>query len=297
MKHTASGGLLNLYKPVGITSHDLVERVRVVLGKKCGHTGTLDPFARGVVLVCWGKATRLASFFNVLPKRYRAWIRFGMETDTFDVNGKITRFSDRRIREAEVVAATKEMHGIIKQEVPVFSARKFRGKPLYVYARRGEDIPVFHKTVCIEYLRVVSFREGEFPWAELDVLCSSGTYLRSIAAEVGRKVGSCAYLFSLRREGIGRFDWTESVPVEGATVDRALLAKKTMPADESLYWLDTIHLNREAAQRFSYGNEVEKVWPAETEGHARVYGNGVFLGIGEPGRKKGSVKPAIVLGG
>ncbi len=298
MKQSASGGVLNLYKPVGITSHDLLKRVRSVLGGKCGHTGTLDPFARGMILVCWGKATRISSLFNDLLKSYRACVRFGLETDTYDVQGKITHYSSHHITKHEVVAAAKDMEGTVTQEVPLFSARKYRGKPLYFYARKGKQVPSFKKTVCIKRLEVVSFQEGEFPWAELYVVCSSGTYIRSIAAELGRKVGTYAYLCSLRREKIGCFDWRGSMPVEGVANEREALTLNTIPPGESLYWLEKVDLNDKAAVRFSHGNEVDMALPGEQKGiHVRVYGNSNFLGIGKPGREENSLQPEIVLDG
>jgi tRNA pseudouridine55 synthase len=203
-----------------MTSFEVTERVGKILGEKVGHTGTLDPLARGVMVICWGKATRLASFFQTLDKVYRAGVRFGISTDTYDVTGKIVKVRRGQLSPREGEELLLKYRGTIKQWVPPFSASKYQGKPRYRYARQGKALPPQEKEVNIYDLKLISWEAGDWPGAEILVRCSSGTYIRSLAQEWGEDSGLGAYLFSLRREKIGNFSLEESEEITKEGISR-----------------------------------------------------------------------------
>ena len=202
-----TGGILNIYKPVGMASFELTEQVRKILGEKAGHTGTLDPFARGVMLICWGKATRFASFFQALDKTYRARIRFGISTDTYDVTGKIVKVRRGKLSPEEGNMLLNRYRGTIKQSVPPFSASKYRGKPRYRYARQVKKLPPREKEVNIYELELVSGKR-RMAEAEIAVRCSAEPTFEAWLKS-GEDSGLGAYLYSLCREGVVIFPWSK----------------------------------------------------------------------------------------
>ncbi|MGC8777718.1 MAG: tRNA pseudouridine(55) synthase TruB, partial [Candidatus Caldatribacteriaceae bacterium] len=288
-----SGGILNIYKPVGFTSRQVVERIVTILGSKAGHAGTLDPFARGVLIVCWGKATRFSSLFQSLPKVYRAWIRFGISTDTYDVTGTIKEYSTGDLREEQLSQILQKYQGAIVQKVPVFSACKYKGRSLHYYARKGLAVPELTKQVEIHSLQLAGCQEGKFGAAELLVECSSGTYIRSLASELGNQLGLGAYLLALRRERVGKFLLEESLDVFDDSITAASLQKRSFSIDEGLYWIPSLTVNKEAAMQFKHGNILRNV-PIESAGWYKVYWEDQFLGLGE-GKKPFQLYPKIVL--
>lgn len=288
-----SGGILNVYKPVGMTSFEITERVGKILGEKAGHTGTLDPFARGVMIICWGKATRLASFFQTLDKTYRARTRFGISTDTYDVTGKIVKVTRGKLSRKEGEELLLKYQGVIKQLVPPFSASKYQGKPRYRYARRGKAVPVQEKEVEIYDLELVSWEEGEWPEAEILVRCSSGTYIRSLAHEWGEDSGLGAYLFSLRREKVGNFSLEQSEEIIEREIDRQFLLRKSIPPDQALYWLPSVYLEEKGVNRVKQGRPIFLSSPGE--GWVKMYEKDRFLGLGKV-EDSGELKSRIILG-
>lgn len=271
------GGVLNIYKPVGMTSRALVERVGRILGVKVGHTGTLDPFARGVILVCFGKATRLVSFFQELDKVYRAQIRFGIATDTYDVKGNITAVSTKPLVKEALLEALQDFRGTFVQEVPPFSACKYRGRPLYEYARRGERITLTRE-VTVYHLEVLSCKEGVFGEAELLIHCSGGTYVRSLAHDLGKKLGLGAYVVSLLRERVGNFRVEESIVVQKA-VDRQFLLEQVVPPDKALYFLKGVEIGEEEARLFLHGTPFALPVDLLEPSMVKVLHEGAFLGL------------------
>ena len=180
-------GFLNIRKPVGMTSHDVVYKIRKASGiKQVGHTGTLDPFAEGVLPVCIGKATRLIEYLND-DKEYLAVVKFGIETDTYDLDGNIISVSDKKITKSDLERILPEFRGEVMQTPPMFSAIKIKGKKLYEYARKGQQIEVEARKVFIEKLELKNF-DIENQEAEILVKCSKGTYIRSIAHDIGAKL-------------------------------------------------------------------------------------------------------------
>jgi len=287
------GGILNVYKPVGMTSFEITERVGKILREKVGHAGTLDPFARGVMVVCWGKATRLASFFQALDKVYRAGVRFGISTDTYDVTGKIVKVRRGQLSLQEGKELLLKYRGTIKQVVPPFSASKYQGKPRYRYARQGKALPPQEKEVNIYDLELVSWEEGEWPGAEILVRCSSGTYIRSLAQEWGEDSGLGAYLFSLRREKIGEFSLEDSEEITEREIDKQFLLSKSIPPDQALYWISSVYLEEKEAKKVKQGGSI--FLPSPDREWVKIYEKDGFLGLGWI-EDSGELRPRIILG-
>jgi tRNA pseudouridine55 synthase len=213
----AAGGVLNILKPIGPTSHDIVNRLRRALGvRRIGHSGTLDPMAEGVLLVGVGPATRLLEYLNVLPKRYVAGIRFGQTSDTQDATGAVTVQADTGALTAEQVEAALDcFRGEIEQVPPMYSAIKIEGTPLYDRARRGEVIERAARRVTVYELSLKGFELGPSAEATLGVRCSSGTYVRTLCHDLGAVLGTGAVMTRLVRTAIGPFGVESAVSPDG----------------------------------------------------------------------------------
>lgn len=205
--------LLVVNKPAGMTSHDVVDRVRRASGiRRVGHTGTLDPSATGVLVVMVGRATRLAQFFVDDEKDYRGEIILGTATDTQDAEGKVVSTAKiAGITAADVETAFAGFVGAIEQVPPMVSAIKHDGTPLYVLARRGVTVPREPRRVLVRRLQLTEYRE---PVAEFEATCSKGTYVRTLAHDVGRALGCGAHLGRLSRERVGRFRIGDAVSLD-----------------------------------------------------------------------------------
>ncbi len=197
-------GVINIYKPRGLTSHDVVGIIRKILKiKRVGHTGTLDPFAEGVLPICVGNATRLIDYFDD-DKEYLATVQFGSATDTYDIEGKITKTSNKKTNINDIEKFLDNFKGEIMQFPPAFSAIKVDGKKLYEYARAGEQVKIEPRKVTIYKLEFVEFDENK-QTAKLRIKCSKGTYIRSIANDLGEQIGCYAHLSALVRTQAGKF--------------------------------------------------------------------------------------------
>lgn len=210
-------GVLNIHKPAGLTSHDVVARVRRVLNfKKVGHAGTLDPMATGVLPIFIGPATRLLEFIHT-DKSYRCEITFGIATDTWDAKGEVVLEGDASaVTEAMVSDALGQFVGELEQRIPKYSAKKIGGKKLYEIARAGgviETLPT--KQVDITKCELVSFEDGKQPKAVIDVACSSGTFMRTLAVDLGDCFDVPAHLSGLVRTSHGKFQLEKAIPLEG----------------------------------------------------------------------------------
>ena len=230
---TASGklfGVLNLLKPEGITSRDLVNRVqRLVKPAKVGHAGTLDPMATGVLLVCVGPATKLISLLQEGSKTYRTEFTLGMSSDTDDATGKISvpETPIEPCQLAEIVQHLEAMIGNILQVPPDFSAVHVNGQRAYALARRGESVELNAKAVRIDEIKVLDY---SWPRLELEITCGSGTYIRSIARDLGLQLGCGALMSRLERTRVGNFSVTESLPDDQITA--ATIQERVLPAVE-----------------------------------------------------------------
>jgi tRNA pseudouridine55 synthase len=205
-------GVLVINKPAGWTSHDVVAKIRNITKiKKVGHTGTLDPFATGVLPLTLGKATRLTSYFLSSDKLYRGVIRFGFATTTFDLDGEALGEDARpdvdRARLEELFATYV---GKVTQTLPAYSAKKVHGKPLYAYARKGVDMGESTKEVTIKSLTLLRIESSE---VEFELACAAGTYARSLAHDIGREYGCGAHLVRLERIRSGEFPIEAAIPL------------------------------------------------------------------------------------
>ncbi len=215
-------GFLNIYKPVGMTSHDVVAVLRRVTKiKQIGHTGTLDPFAEGVLPICIGKATRLIEYLQD-DKEYLATVQFGAATNTFDLDGEKVFTSDKKVSRDDIKEGLKSFEGEILQLPPIFSAIKVKGKKLYEYARKGEEVEIQPRKVVIENIELKNFDE-ELQQAQILLKCSKGTYIRSIANDLGKNLGCGGYLIKLIRTQAGKFRVENSVQLDGIDVESNLI--------------------------------------------------------------------------
>ncbi len=206
-------GFLNIYKPKGMTSHDVVAKLRRITKiKQIGHTGTLDPFAEGVLPVCIGKATRLIEYLSD-DKEYLATVQFGASTTTYDLEGEKTSVSDKRVNQDDVESFLKYFEGEIFQIPPIYSAIKVNGKKLYEYARKGESVEIEPRKVTLYSIKLKSF-DYDLQQAEICIKCSKGTYIRSIAHDLGQKLGCGAYLVRLVRTQAGSLKIDDSIKLK-----------------------------------------------------------------------------------
>lgn len=213
-------GVLVIDKPPGMTSHDVVDRVRKTFGtRKVGHGGTLDPDATGVLIVGIGRATRFLTYSQGAPKRYSAVARFGVATSTQDASGEVIRESDANVSEDQVRDALGSFKGTTEQIPPMVSAVKVGGEALYKKARRGEDIERPARAVTIYALELREFVPGERPEATIDVTCSGGTFVRTLVHDLGERLGCGAHLKTLRRTEAGGFSTEDAIRLEDVTQD------------------------------------------------------------------------------
>jgi tRNA pseudouridine55 synthase len=246
-------GIVVIDKPAGLTSHDVVSKVKKLLGaRKAGHTGTLDPMATGVLPVCLDEATKLAQFLTAENKTYRATMLLGVETNTQDVDGEIINNSDRMVSEEEIRKVLGRLVGKIKQVPPAFSALKHKGRPLYQYARAGAFPDVAARDVEIFRLEVIDISH---PYVTFEVDCSKGTYVRTICSDAGREMGCGACLSGLRRLRSGFFTEAMAVPLHDGSPEQKkeelLAAMLTMT--ESLQAFTEIRVSEVMAERLKTG--------------------------------------------
>lgn len=206
-------GFLNVYKPKGITSHDVVSALRrITKVKQIGHTGTLDPFAEGVLPICIGKATRLIEYLDD-DKAYTGTIQLRSSTTTYDLEGEEVNSSDKKVTFNEIEAALDKFRGEIEQLPPIYSAIKVNGKKLYEYAREGKEVKIEPRGVNISNLQILNFYP-ETRQLELHIECSKGTYIRSIANDLGEELGTYGHLVKLVRVKAGMFEVNNAVSLE-----------------------------------------------------------------------------------
>ncbi len=242
-------GLLNIHKPQGPTSHDMVARVRRGTKiKKIGHAGTLDPMATGVLVLCIGLATRLSEYVMNSPKTYLARLHFGVETDTYDADGAVTAENPAPVARATVESALDLFRGEILQVPPMYSAIQKDGRRLYDLARAGIEVERDARPVTIHALDLI---EWDFPYAVLRVQCSPGTYIRSLAYDLGRAVGVGAHLAALERTASGRFTVENAVswPDLESAMQAGTWEQYLLPPDLALADALPLHLSEEDSQR------------------------------------------------
>jgi tRNA pseudouridine55 synthase len=208
-------GIINVLKPVGMTSSDVVRWIlKNTKAKKAGHIGTLDPGAAGVLPICLGKATRLAEYYTGQQKHYRAEITFGITTDTFDSYGVELTRKIPGLKCSDLQRILPQFTGRIEQIPPMYSAVKKNGKNLYEYARKGLEIQREARQVIIEKLDLLEWQDGDFPKAMLDIICSKGTYIRSLCHDIGQALACGAHMSFLLRVKSGKFDLASAFTLE-----------------------------------------------------------------------------------
>ena len=288
-------GILNLDKPVDWTSRDVVNHVsRLVRGAKCGHAGTLDPLATGVLLVCVGPATRLVPYIHQHSKAYRATFALGKESPTDDVEGEITDvpIPDDLTRE-RLQERLGEFVGVIDQVPPVFSAVKIQGKRAYKMARSGARLELAPRPVQIQKLELTNFSIEELT---LSIECGTGTYVRAIGRDLARRLGTSAVMTGLCRTRIGPFDVVDSVsPTE---LDRDQIEEVLLSPQTAIPQLHSISVSDEDAARFRNGLRLHVVQADlerldEQHPAAVVNPAGTLLGIGI--EKQGALAPLMVF--
>jgi tRNA pseudouridine55 synthase len=280
-------GILNLDKPRGPTSHDVIDRVRALTGiRRVGHAGTLDPMATGVLLVCIGRATRVSEYLMAGQKTYRARVHLGVTTDTYDAEGEIVASTKpTEVSRTQVDTALEHFHGTIEQVPPMYSAIKHKGQPLHKLARQGIEIERKARKVNVLRAAVTAWEPPEFT---LEVTCSPGTYIRSLAHDLGQLLGCGAHLARLVRQASGTFLLDDAVTLESfaQAVDAGPWVKLLLPIDQGLTDFPALHLDNAAARRLCMGQAVACPSPCGRDGPkaegalARAYGpDGTFLAI------------------
>jgi tRNA pseudouridine55 synthase len=290
-------GLVVVDKAPQWTSHDVVAKLRGVYGqKRVGHAGTLDPDATGVLLVGLGRATRLLRYLQEAGKEYRGRVVFGVATDTLDASGAVLERAEMTITRDELAIAARAFVGDIEQVPPMVSALKVGGRRLYEMARAGEEIERAARPVRIDELVVEEFEPGAYAEATIRVACSTGTYIRTLAADLGAALGGCAHLGSLRRLRVGSFTLDEARPVEAVEADPDAAVR---PPTEAVRDLECVQVDAERARAVMHGATFAA--PAllgDRDGagpFAVVDDAGALLAVYE--RRGGGVKPSVVLAG
>jgi tRNA pseudouridine55 synthase len=307
----AMDGALVIDKPSSMTSHDVVARARHILHeRRIGHTGTLDPFATGVLVILLGKATRLSQFLTGVDKEYEAIIRLGYSTDTGDRTGNpIEGPSEvRNWTEEEIEAALQSLRGDIDQVPPMYSAKKVEGKKLYELARRGETVERKPVHVCIYEFAAIR-PEGRLIKDNLDgtfdfharVSCSSGTYVRTLAEDFGKRLYVGAHLAELRRTRVGDFGIDQAITLDELKIHfgEESIGEVLLPPGVALSSLPSVHLSAEDVRRANHGREVKLAESEWADGeNVRMYdADEQLIGVGRYDTSARSLHPHVVLAG
>lgn len=269
-----------------LTSHDVVQRVRRWSGqRRIGHTGTLDPMASGVLVLCLGTATRLVEYYQGHDKHYAARVCLGVETDSYDAVGAVVeRCNVPSLDHGQIESVLLHFQGAIQQRPPVYSALKQGGESLHRKARRGEEVTVEAREVVIHNLTLTDYMAPA--QIDLHVHCAAGTYVRSLAHDLGKALDSCAHLAALRREAVGDFTLAQAHPLEKveAAAAQGALADLLLPAGVGLL-MPALPLDRTSSERLGYG---QKLWlPAP---HAPTAVNNRVQGVDSEGRLLGILR-------
>jgi tRNA pseudouridine55 synthase len=250
-------GVLNLNKPAGMTSHDVVQRARALLKvKRIGHTGTLDPLATGVLVLCVGKATRIAQYLEAGEKEYRAVMRLGMTTDTLDAEGSVLETRSYTPPDQQtIIEVFQNFIGTIMQRPPVYSAVKIRGVPSYRLAREGRAKPLEPRPVKISSIELLAYDD---PFVSIAVTCSKGVYIRSLCAEIGNTLGMGAHLTGLERTRSGRFRLEQAITLQ-ELADLAGAGKTSQvvtPIDAALGDFPSVSVSEIETIKVLHGNQI-----------------------------------------
>ena len=307
-------GVLIIDKQAGMTSHDVVARVRRIIGeRRVGHTGTLDPFATGVLVLLVGRATRIAQFLSGAEKEYEGLIRLGYSTDTGDVTGERVEGpphakskSPQSLRKEQIEAAISSLRGEIEQLPPMYSAKKIGGRKLYEHARRGEEVARQPARVTIHEFELLapgdsfSAHDDDSLDLRVRVVCSAGTYMRTLAEDLGQRLSLGAHLIGLRRTRAGQFGIDAAFTLEGLAevCKRNVLNDNLISAYDSLSHFPAVELDDQQLARTVHGLDLTVGHDEQfSDDHSiRLSRNGELIAIGKFDRGKGTIHPAVVLG-
>lgn len=311
-------GCFIIDKPAGLTSHDVVARVRKIIGEhRVGHTGTLDPFATGVLVVLVGRATRLAQFLSGAEKEYEAVIRLGFATDTGDITGQRleakslnaeTQRAQSLCRE-EIETALVSLRGEIKQTPPMYSAKKVAGRKLYELARRGEEVE--RKPMCVKVSEFAAIthdgallndNDGETCDLKVRVVCSAGTYIRTLAEDFGKQLGVGAHVAELRRTRAGQFNVEDAITLERLSEVAQSESPQWMliSPDNALSSLPALQLGMDAGRRIIHGIDLQleegngSHWPNGQLVRLRN-DDGQLIAVGLYDEERRTVHPQVVI--
>ncbi len=271
-------GVLLFDKPLELSSNDALQKVRRQFqAEKAGHTGTLDPLATGLLPICFGEATKFSNALLDADKTYRALLHLGQTTTTGDAEGEITAEHPVDVKQSEVDTVLAKFHGEIQQLPPMHSALKHQGKPLYEYIRKGETIERELRSVVVHDLILNSFSGKQM---DITVRCSKGTYIRTLAEDIGAALGCGAHLIGLRRTAIAHFDlgnaytWQQLEAMAEAERDACILPLESMMPDMPMLQLDAVQIKRLAqGQRLGLDTGLP-------DGKVRLHGPQGFIGVG-----------------
>lgn len=296
-------GILVVDKPAGPTSHDVVDRVRRAIRiRRVGHTGTLDPMATGVLPLVIGRATRLARFLTASTKIYEARIRLGVETDTYDASGQVVGPAGAFrpvVDRADIERALSAFRGTYEQTPPPFSARKVGGTRAYEKARRGEVVRPAPTVVTVTELSV---RSADADTVTVRVTCSAGFYVRSLAHDLGERLGTGAHLEALRRLASGGFGLEQAVPLEVVEREGPAALERALPLDQALPYLPAVRLSDEGARRARHGALVgpgdmaERLEQGVADTVRLLAPEGTLIALARASGTAGSLHPFVVLG-
>lgn len=297
-------GILAVHKPGGWTSHDVVAKVRgMVRMKRIGHTGTLDPEVTGVLPLCLGRATRVVEYLQELPKEYHAVLRLGYSTDTEDITGQVVEtVDDVHVTREEALEALRSFTGQISQIPPMFSAVKINGKRLYELAREGKTVERKSRTVTIHEIEMTDFdAEGEFTEISFRVLCSKGTYIRTLCVDIGRKLGVPSVMVKLVRTvsaGITEEQCLTLEQIEQFMKDQTLHTR-LIPVDQAIDYLPKHTVSEEKTDAALQGQRLSSRAvepPVDSSGPIRLYDiKENFLGIYQRQEETGAIVPVKVF--
>ena len=252
-------GILNVFKPKGISSYQTVKEVRNILNiSKAGHTGTLDPSASGVLLICMGQATKIAEFLVGMKKHYQGEMILGISTDSQDSEGKIIQKREVRtdINKKRIKDIFQKYEGTICQIPPMFSAAHYKGKRLYHLARKGIEVKRNPKKVKIYQLNLINFNQKVNPIVKFEVICSKGTYIRTLCNDMGNELGCGAHLSNLVRKKVGNFSIEDSLTLEELKKDKTLGKRYLISIDSALEELNKITVKSEATKTVLNGGVI-----------------------------------------
>jgi tRNA pseudouridine55 synthase len=272
-------GVLLLDKPLGFSSNQALQKVKWLFqAAKAGHTGTLDPLATGVLPICIGEATKFAQYLTDADKTYVAQVKFGVTTTTGDAEGEVLETKPIAFGEAELVSVLVQFMGEISQVPPMYSALKHEGKALYTYAREGVEIERQARIVHIKKINLISYAKG---LAEISVTCSKGTYIRTLAEDIGNQLGCGAHLIALRRTATAGYDISQTISIEALeNLTQAQRDQLLLPVDSAIEDIPKVVLHTEAAYYLLQG---QAVWqPGKIpDGDLRLYNEQQqFIGLG-----------------